>query len=52
MRELTNTEIQAVSGGAAAVMRPPVGIDVRRIIIAVLERIIARLGGDGMRRVA
>jgi hypothetical protein len=49
MRELTNTEIQAVSGGA--VMRPPVGIDVRRIIIAVLERIIARLGG-GMTRVA
>jgi bacteriocin-like protein len=48
MRELTNSELQAVSGGAA--MPPPVRIDVRRIVIAVLEKIIARLGGDPMPR--
>jgi hypothetical protein len=43
MRELTDIELQAVSGGLQ--MRPPPVVDVRRLIIAVLEQIIKRLGG-------
>jgi hypothetical protein len=43
MRDLTNSELQAVSGGLQ--MRPVPVVDVRRIVIAVLERIVARLGG-------
>lgn len=61
MRELTSIELQAVSGGAAAVPTRPVAVPPRRIasppprsgggnpiekiIVRVLEDIIARLEG-------
>jgi len=51
MRELTSIELQAVSGGLEKMPRP-IQVDVRRIIIAVLERIIVKLGGGGMQRFA
>jgi hypothetical protein len=43
MRELTAIGLQAVSGGLQ--MRPPPALNVRRFILAILERIIQRLGG-------
>jgi hypothetical protein len=43
MRELSAVELMAVSGGLQ--MRPPPVTDFRRIVIAILERIIRILGG-------
>jgi len=50
MRELNALELQAVSGGAMAIVRkePPIV----RIIVAVLERLIKRLEGGGMKQFA
>jgi hypothetical protein len=52
MRELNALELQAVAGGASAPrpirQEPPI----LKIIVAVLERLIKRLEGGGMKQFA
>jgi hypothetical protein len=51
MRELTSVELQAVSGGLATLRRPnPIAAEIRKIEIAVLERIVRILEGGAMRK--
>ena len=51
MRELTSVELQAVSGGFATLRQPnPIAAEIRKIEIAVLERIVRILEGGGAMR--